>query len=82
MMFERPRVGTPPLPARSRLADMGFPMMFPDSFDLDAYLSELRRKGVGIHRPIGDRPYGLRDFGVLDPDGYYLVVAIATRRQH
>ena len=30
------------------------------------------RGSGGRLEPIGDRPFGLRDFRVIDPDGYYL----------
>jgi len=36
---------------------------------IDAYYAELERAGAPIAVPIGDRPYGLRDFGVIDASG-------------
>ena len=40
--------------------------------DLDAALAALVRAGGHVVEPIRERPWGLRDFRVLDPDGYYL----------
>lgn len=40
--------------------------------DADAWWERAQRAGARVLRPISDRPYGLRDFTVLDPDGYRL----------
>lgn len=40
--------------------------------DLDACLAEAERRGWPVRHPPADRGYGLRDFTVLDPDGYEL----------
>ncbi len=40
--------------------------------DVDAVYNTFRAKNVGIYTPIGDRAYKMRDFDVLDPDGYML----------
>jgi lactoylglutathione lyase len=32
----------------------------------------VRRSGYPLAAPMQDRPWGLRDFRVADPDGYYL----------
>lgn len=37
--------------------------------DVDALHEELRERGVAIVHPLGDRPYGLREFVVRDPNG-------------
>ncbi|HZX78591.1 MAG TPA: VOC family protein [Lysobacter sp.] len=37
--------------------------------DVDALHDELRDRGVTIVHPLGDRPYGLREFVVRDPNG-------------
>ena len=36
---------------------------------VDAYYVQLRAAGAEIPVPIGDRPYGLRDFSLRDPSG-------------
>ena len=40
--------------------------------DVDARFAQAQSKGWPIRQPLADRPYGLRDFTVLDPDGYEL----------
>src|SRR3712207_550124 len=42
--------------------------------DLDAAYARVRQAGVDPVEPLLDRPWGLRDFRILDPDGYYLRV--------
>ena len=37
--------------------------------DVDALHDQLRDRGVTIVLPLGDRPYGLREFVVRDPNG-------------
>jgi catechol 2,3-dioxygenase-like lactoylglutathione lyase family enzyme len=38
--------------------------------DVDRYWALAQRLGVPVARSITDQPYGLRDFTVLDPDGF------------
>jgi len=40
--------------------------------DLEAAFSQAEACGWPVRQPPGDRDYGLRDFTVLDPDGYEL----------
>ncbi len=40
--------------------------------DADALYAFHRKNGVEISEPIGDREYGLRDYGVKDLNGYHL----------
>lgn len=40
--------------------------------DADELLEFHRSNGVEIAQPIDDRPYGLRDYGIRDLNGYYL----------
>lgn len=40
--------------------------------DLDAYHARVLASGHPIFEPLRERPWGLRDFRVVDPDGYYL----------
>jgi lactoylglutathione lyase len=42
--------------------------------DLDAALARVDRAGADVAEPIRRRPWGLRDFRLADPDGYYLRV--------
>jgi catechol 2,3-dioxygenase-like lactoylglutathione lyase family enzyme len=45
--------------------------------DADSWWERAQRLGARIFQPIADRPYGLRDFTILDPDGFGL--RFATR---
>ena len=40
--------------------------------EVDRLWAVAGRLGLVVERPIGDRAYGLRDFTVLDPDGFGL----------
>lgn len=40
--------------------------------DVDAMWVVVQTLGLSVEQPIGDRYYGLRDFTVLDPDGFGL----------
>jgi lactoylglutathione lyase len=43
----------------------------------DAALEAVERAGHELVEPLSDRPWGLRDFRVTDPDGYYLRITHA-----
>lgn len=45
--------------------------------DVDAWWERAQRMSAPVFQPIADRPYGLRDFTILDPDGFGL--RFATR---
>ena len=45
--------------------------------DVDAHWRRVHELGLRVVAPIGDRPYGLRDFAIADPDGFG--VRFATR---
>ena len=38
--------------------------------DVDAMLARIRMLGIEPAHPIGDQPYGLRDFVIADPSGF------------
>jgi len=42
--------------------------------DLDAYHARVLASGHPIFEPLRERPWGARDFRIVDPDGYYLRV--------
>jgi catechol 2,3-dioxygenase-like lactoylglutathione lyase family enzyme len=46
----------------------GTAMAYVQVSGVDAYYAELRARGVPLG-DVGDRPYGMRDFEVVDPDG-------------
>jgi catechol 2,3-dioxygenase-like lactoylglutathione lyase family enzyme len=47
--------------------------------DVDRYWTQAQAMGVPVLASIEDRPYGLRDFTILDPDGFG--VRFGTRLQ-
>jgi lactoylglutathione lyase len=40
--------------------------------ELDAVYQRVRQHGYPLAAPMKDQPWGLRDFRIADPDGYYL----------
>ena len=46
--------------------------------EVDALYDELKSRGAMILQPPGDRPYGMRDFDVDDPDGNRLTFGMGT----
>ena len=50
-------------------ADRGPGEVFVILDDVDAYFEEVRAAGAEFIFEVGDRPYGMRDFMVGDPDG-------------
>jgi len=40
--------------------------------DVDEWHARVAASGQPILEPLQDRPWGLRDFRIVDPDGYYL----------
>jgi catechol 2,3-dioxygenase-like lactoylglutathione lyase family enzyme len=40
--------------------------------DVDAYWQRAQALGLTVFAPLADRGYGLRDFTILDPDGFGL----------
>jgi catechol 2,3-dioxygenase-like lactoylglutathione lyase family enzyme len=43
-----------------------------DRAALEVAAARVVEKGWPLNEPLTDRPWGLRDFRVVDPDGYYL----------
>ena len=41
--------------------------------DVDAYYAELKSRHVTLERDIGDQPYGVREFSVIDLNGISVV---------
>jgi catechol 2,3-dioxygenase-like lactoylglutathione lyase family enzyme len=41
--------------------------------DVDAYYKEILERGADITAAPGDRPYGIREFNVRDPDGISII---------
>ena len=51
---------------------------FVDVSEVRALHDELVRRGAPITQPLGERPWGTRDFQVEDPDGYILCFSEAA----
>ena len=48
--------------------------------DVDGWRDRVAASGHPIFEPLQDRPWGLRDFRISDPDGYYM--RIPSRPNH
>lgn len=46
--------------------------------DVNAIFENVKRSGVKILTPLAKRPWGLTDFRIADPDGYYLRISSST----
>ncbi|HMN45391.1 MAG TPA: VOC family protein [Povalibacter sp.] len=55
----------------------GTAMAYVQLSGVDAYFSELKGRDLGVSKP-EDRPYGMRDFEVVDPDGNRLAFGEPT----
>ncbi len=42
------------------------------SDEIDSYYETVTKNGAQVKAPIEDRPYGMRDFTLIDPDGNHL----------
>ena len=42
--------------------------------DVDSYRAHLRAKGVACMREIEDQPWGMREFGIMTPDGHRIML--------
>lgn len=42
--------------------------------DVDGYYQELKGKGLKTLSPISDRPWGMREFGVVSPEGHRIMI--------
>jgi uncharacterized glyoxalase superfamily protein PhnB len=77
IMLTRTNPNSPPDPHRSGVR---LTLLFDRSHDIDALLQRLLARGAAICSPIGDRPWGHRDFTVFDPDGYQVTIARPLER--
>ena len=48
--------------------------------EIDDYCNQIKRNGAIVKVEPEDRPYGMRDFTVLDPDGNHLNFGTETRK--
>jgi predicted enzyme related to lactoylglutathione lyase len=42
--------------------------------DVDSYFQSLLAKGVTISHPIENKPWGMREFGVMSPEGHRIMI--------
>jgi uncharacterized glyoxalase superfamily protein PhnB len=42
--------------------------------DVDGYYAQLRQRGVNLVAEIGDKPWGMREFGIKTPDGHRIMI--------
>lgn len=61
------------------LSGVSLTVLLDDTTDIDALYARLQASEATICTAIGDRPWGNRDFGLRDPDGYQLIVARPLR---
>lgn len=67
----------PDLPPHEGPSHMNIRITVPD---VDAVWARVKTIGLRVERPIGDRSYGLRDFTIVDPDGFGLRFASTLGR--
>ena len=63
---------------RRRLGTPSAMALYIEAPDLDELHARLEASGVEIVDPIGDRPWGQREFTVADPDGNWLTFWLAS----
>lgn len=63
------------MPLDQRQSGVRLTLLFEPGHDIDALLARLTGLGTAVCSPIGDRPWGHRDFTVFDPDGYHVTIA-------
>ncbi|HKZ64929.1 MAG TPA: hypothetical protein VJ111_01170 [Chitinophagaceae bacterium] len=49
--------------------------------NIDEIYSEFKERRIEITSPLKDYPYGLREFGFIDINGYYIRVAEGTGKK-
>lgn len=57
---------------RDRRKGLGFRLWCVTAQDLDRLAANIQSRGGTLDQPVQDRPWGARDFAVVDPDGYKL----------
>jgi len=74
-MFETAAPGRSLGPTHGEASGVSLTVLLDAAVDIDALHAALQAAGVTICAAIGDRPWGNRDFGLRDPDGYHVTVA-------
>ena len=42
--------------------------------DVDGYYQDLKAKGIQISSPVSNKPWGMREFGIMSPDGHRIMI--------
>jgi uncharacterized glyoxalase superfamily protein PhnB len=63
---------------RERRKGEGFRLRCTTAQDLDELAAGIEARGGKLAEPVQDRPWGTRDFAVVDPDGFKLSFTVAT----
>jgi lactoylglutathione lyase len=75
-------VGRPPVPEPGlRRPPVGVELVL-EVDDLDAEHGRVSASGWPLAEDLTSRPWGLRDFRLLDPDGYYWRITERAAREH
>ena len=45
--------------------------------DADVYYQDLKSKGIKISSPVSDKPWGMREFGIMSPEGHRITIGQA-----
>jgi uncharacterized glyoxalase superfamily protein PhnB len=72
IMLSQSREERTPLRPNNSIGNLGIWDAYLWIDDADAYMAELKSRGVEIDRDICDREYEMRDFEIVDPNGYRL----------
>jgi len=75
IMFESPAPEATPERHHGERSGVTLTVCLSEADDIDSLYQRLQRDGVRICGPIGDRPWGNRDFMIQDPDGYRVAIA-------
>ncbi len=66
-----------PLKPHNRAVGLGIEIVI-EVVDVDSVYSQVQRENWGIADTLARRPWGLRDFRVLDPNGFYIRITETT----
>lgn len=58
-----------------RVKGLGFRLYATTAQDIDALASAIESRGGVLAEPPTDRPWGTRDFAVVDPDGFLISIS-------
>lgn len=65
---------------RDRKKGEGFRIYLTTDQDVDALAARVKGHGVELEQEPGDRPWGMRDFSLVDPDGFKLTIGATLKK--